>query len=63
MSIANAQISFQVAANYLRRPEDRALLNINTGLLHLCDAIKKIELQIEEVERKVLHVSQQVGPR
>ena len=63
MSIADAQTSFQEAAKYLRRPEDRALWNTNEEFLHLCDAIKKIELRIEEVERKVVHVSQQVGPR
>ncbi len=61
MSIYEAEESYTAAGEILRSTEDRALWNMNAGFLHLCKALTQIQAQMAEIDRKIVHVSQQMG--
>ncbi len=61
MSFYDAEKAFKAAAKDLRQPDDRALWNMNSGFLYLCGALKQLQAQMAEIDRKIVHVSKQIG--
>lgn len=61
MSLDKAKKAFKEAAAACRSPQDRVLWNMNAGFLHLCATLEEIQTHIAELDRKIVHISRQIG--
>ena len=61
MSIRDAEKAFKAAAKGLGKLDDRPLWNMNAGFLHLCDALKELQAQMADIDRKIVYISKQIA--
>ena len=64
MSLQKAVESFKENAERFINPDDEPFRwNLNNGLLNICDALEGIERQLDDIEQKIVHISQQVAQK
>ena len=62
MSIHKAVEAFKENAEHIINPDDEPFRwNLNNGLWNLCDAVASIERRLDDLDNKIVHISQQIA--
>ena len=62
MSIQKAVEAFKEnAARFINSDDEPFRWNLNSGLWNLCEAVASIERQLDDLDEKIAHISQQIA--